>query len=394
MKNILIFLVIFSSLLFPKVFSVDMSVLFIILWSFVYLKNLKIDKVILYSILCFVFVICLALLNYLIYQEIFGLLRIVNTSLVFLLTYIFIKENCEGTIPKNITIVFILGMIIVLLEYLNINNSKEIIRDINNIFYTTKDVEYRARGLYPGYASAGLMMGIASIIFFLYGYKNKNNYLFMLSFIALIVTVITSRTGFLIGFLGIVSIIFYLLYIKFSIFYIVKFTAIILLVSLGLSEILSNVIDFDTLEITLKRFLELYNNYQNSGSLSSNSTDELLNSYYLPANMLPFLLGQNLQPWVAGGISSDVGFIQTWHQYGLIGIIAYYFPFFFLIYKKILLVMQTKKIKLLLYSSIIFDILIIISNFKGNYIYAKGVIFITLFLHIVSVNEYKLKRIK
>jgi len=396
MKNILFFLVTFSSLLFPKVFSIDMSVVFIISWFFIYVKSIKIDKVILYTIACFMFLIGLALLNYLMYQEIFGLLRVINASLVFLLTYIFLRENSKdiNNIFKNIIYVFIFAMIIILLEYLNINNSREFIRDINNIFYHTKDVGYRARGLYPGYASAGLMMGIASIIFFLYAYKNKNNYLFMIAFIALLTTIITSRTGFLIGFLGILSIVIYIACIRFSILYIIKFILVVLFVAIVLIKILSNIIDFDTLEITLRRFLELYYNYENSGSLSSNSTNELFNSYYLPSNTLPFLLGQNLQPWVAGGITSDVGFIQAWHQFGLIGLIAFYFPFFFLIYKKISLIIQTAKIKLLLYTSIVFDVLIFISNFKGNYIYAKGVIFITLFLHIVSVNEYKMKRIK
>ena len=79
---------------------------------------------------------------------------------------------------------------------------------------------------------------------------------------------------------------------------------------------------------------ELFINYFNKGSLSSESTDSLYNMFILPNNLRTWFVGDGIAFDSIGSfyMNSDVGYIRSVFYWGIIGSLVYYYGMIY-IYK-------------------------------------------------------------
>lgn len=383
LNSLMVSLFIFISIIIPKYKSVDIELFYgIVLILIIFIikkKNITDIKFLFSLIISIVLLIILSGITAILMSEYYAFLAALRVLLFLMINFLIINLVSTSVIWKSAYISIIFAVIIIYSEYLNIFGMREWIREINNIFYENRSVDYRAKGLFPGYASASVFFGIATV--FLYigvqfrELKHKSVHLVIV--LCLIATIFTGRTGMLLALCG-----FFLIFIinyrtilkKITLNNLIKIS-LIFLIGFGALQLIKSVNE-EVFYITQIRAFEFFYNYQDGGGLSTNSTDELFNTYTLPDEPRVILIGNNKAPWGSDGIESDSGYIQAAYQYGLLGFVLYYFPLIVILY----FILRTRDIKYFYATILLF--LFFLSDLKGSYIYSKSIFIMFLIVYL------------
>ncbi|EMQ2846247.1 hypothetical protein WFU86_001037 [Proteus mirabilis] len=371
--KLITFLFLFSLAILPKIGSIDLVIIFGILFLIIHLLSKQktyFDK----NFLIFSSLILLLIINSFISLSVnetfFGLLRLIKNILLLIIIPIILLNINDKFFFKIFPILLLISISILYIEYFNILNLRSTINDIHEYIYGGRTVNYRAKGFYAGYSSAGVSCGLISIFSLFFTIKNniKKPLGYTLFFFSFIATFFTGRTGIFISFIGIMCIVLFHLRYFFTIKNLLLFVCVIISL-VFIFSLLLNYINLDNLYITYIRTFELFINYYKEGELHSESTTQLVKTFDVPNKLFDLIFGNGYEPWsqqsiTANSNQSDSGIFQNLYIYGLIGLFIYYTPIVY-IWTKSLKIKGTN-----LYISIMF-LLGFISEIKGHYIYSS-----------------------
>ncbi|WP_156294025.1 hypothetical protein [Serratia oryzae] len=387
MKKLLFLLMMLGAITVPRLGFFDLFVFAsFLLFCLICItnKNIKNNHLLFVIIICFLLLLFTSMISFIFEWDYFGIIRIfrVYVSLMLVLLIAVNYDDYEKIFYRMFFWLLLVNTSLLYVEYLGGSVGKEIVTYMNSIFYEGRVVDFRARGLYAGYSAAGVLSGLGSI--FLLGFiQNKKISLYpgyFLYFLLLVSTFFTGRTGMFIALLGFSYYCFVSIrYLNLKFFFWVTFFCSITFILV----IKSGALDNENMSITVLRTFEFWFNLQQSGSISTESTNQLYNTFNLPDSPRAFLIGTGKEPWSESNFSvsesSDSGFVQTIQLYGIFGLFLYYFPMLFCLF----LLFKSK-----FYSLSFFFILclsLVISDVKGHYIYTSFVlvcVFFPLFSHL------------
>ncbi|WP_334124750.1 O-antigen polymerase [Empedobacter brevis] len=210
-------------------------------------------------------------------------------------------------------------------------------------------------------------------------YQNTKLY-FACILLITIAGVMTGRTFFIAIFLGIA------LYLSFSFknFFklIFKIFPTVILIFISIYFISFSFIDQEKLDRVYNFVFEIFINYQESGEISSRSTEGTLSMYKFPTNNKTWLIGDGRMLMDNGSyyMKSDVGYVRLIFYFGIVLTILY-FIYQFSIY---LILMKSSKRKFLKYFFLMLFIWLLILNFKGLATFNN---YLILFLLVISINK-------
>lgn len=391
----LIILTLIIALNVPKYFIDPFIILglIVLIYEAVFIKNISVNKTLLLACVSIFKLMCISTISYLYYGDSFGLIR--ATRVLFLIFFsVYLLEKLSHTNIKNILLITIVfNTLLIYLEYINPANIGEHIKQLNYIFYTSRDFDYRAKGLFPGYSYAGVFLGFSSVyLLYLITIESQVSLILLLFFLATAIsTIFTSRTGILISVTGI----FFLIFFHPSLFFynikIYSKSILIAVVTITLYLLfnfkIKSFVNEDVLSMTLIRAFEFYTNFQQTNSLHVASTEALFETFAIPNKFPDIIIGNGMQHWInpENIFNTDSGWGQSLVMYGVIGSVIYYMPIF-LIFKKHL-TNHTSRVIIA-----IFILLAALAHIKGNYLYSNQ-IFIMLY-SIAILSQPVLKNIR
>lgn len=377
----------FISMIVPKIYGVDIE-LFLGILIVVYLvlfERIKIKSIHFYMMLPLFILVVISGINTIVLEERYAFFALIRVVLYLVITLIILDSTPIKTLWRYSCVFICINILIIYLEYLNIPFFKDLIRTVHEFFYTTRTVDYRAKGLFPGYASAGLFMGVSSI-FILIGLKLnviKGEKYLLLAMFSFFATIFTSRTGMIVSLIGIIILMFINKKENVKKIKIKKLFSYVLLTvfSVFLIKSIFELVNPEMFKITLLRTFEFYYSYKNGSGITTNSTEELVNTYSIPNDIHTFFIGNNKEPWITNGIQSDAGIIQTLYQYGVLGTLLFYLP----VAIAVIYCLYINKKKS--FSLLMLTMLLAFSEFKGGYIYSKFIFILYLIIFVTLINS-------
>lgn len=402
MSKLLLFLFLLFGLFLPRFRSIDIEIfigLLIVLYYFLKQKgfqNIKLVKEISMINIPFLLLIVISGISAIVNNEYYGIgkvLRILVTINIYILVMNIYKIK---DILRYSLIIIIINIIVMANEFVFSSSVRPFLLNINLFFDPNFnllfDITYRARGLFLGYDSAGIFLGFsATLLMYLsikYWKKPKLSIL-ILSLIAIGLTISSSRTGLLVSFLGQLALVPY--WIKnlnkriLSIF--IKFIPILCIAIVIFSNVNFTNEEEQNINNAFDHAFELFSNYKKNQSISTVSTDDLIqNHYFINLHGIEVLIGQNKGIFGQDGIPSDVGYVQALHQFGVIGFILFHMPFLIFLYFRFKELrfqnISNTNYALLMYISLT----ILIINLKGSYIYTKSIFLLIMIFAYVLVD--------
>lgn len=325
------------------------------------------DKVALLSL----FVVFLfSSISYLLNDDVFGIARVVRVFLMVLVSSCIAKRMNREFFLVLAALAIFLNLLFIYFEYFDIAGLRDAIVDFNMMLFGGREVSYRARGLFPGYSAAGVFSGL-SAVFFLYVSLSFNKWriaTFSFFFMAVFSAIITGRTGIFIACVGMV----FLGFVFRSSFFNYRYVFVSGLFVFFAVPFFKWMSMDESYSITLIRAFEVFYNYSSGAGLSSASTDSLAETFSLPYEFPDVFIGNGIQHWSDSGDSyshsSDSGYIQSAHIYGLLGLPLYYMPFFLIWLRSALFFASGRRDMAL---PLILGLCLSLAEWKGHYIYGS-----------------------
>ena len=378
------FIFLFFLAFFPRFGNIDFVFLvafLILFYDILNKRTLILNKFFLNSIFIIFLILPFSFFSFLLNQEVFGLFRLTKLILLLLLVPYTLNRIDEIFVYKWFTIFLLLNISILYIEYFNIFGLRITVNSIQDFLHLGREVTYRAKGLFPGYSAAGVSCGFISLYALFFTLKGSINKLygvplFVFSYLA---TFFTGRTGIFIASFGIIIFVIYFYRKIFNLNLILRLIIICFIIHLIYPLIFPH-LDLENITITSIRTFEVFLNYHDSGSFSSESTTQVARTFKLPDNISVLLLGNGYQHWSTQAIHdnihcSDSGLVQTLFIYGLFSLILYYFPLFYIYLVHLRLNFSGSS-----YFYIITTIpLALISEIKGHYVYSNLIFVLVLF---------------
>lgn len=349
--------------------------------------TIRVPRVVAFLTVPFAFVIFISLLNILTYSDIFGLLRVLRVVIVFCLIVYFARFISSQSYFAIMLFVIFWHLVFLYTEYMNIGGLREEIININKIFYESRDVVYRAKGLIAGYSAAGVYCGL-SVIFTFYLFITKNaltRFAIPLFIASLFAILFTGRVGIVVALVGIAVL---LLTKRRSFREHSRLLFFLFAVSIIIYS-LFNVFDDafgEYFGITLTRAFEAFRNYEAGDGLTTSSTSAIFDTYSLPSDLRVVLIGNGMQPWgsLDSTFSSDSGYFQSIYMFGLFGTLMYYFPILYIFGRSFVGALRKENGVMTLIFAITSALLV--AELKGHYIYANFMLALYLPLFLNNYN--------
>lgn len=350
-------------ILSPKVGSIDLSIINLIILFF-YIK----PKIILFkndtiANLFFLIVLNIIIITLIsnIYNNNFNFELIAKPIRILIFTFclymIAIKINNIDIAFTAIGIAGVINSSVVITQFFAINYlgfSDDLLR-----LYPAGLTESSTRvvGLAPGFPAAGMLNAIASLYFLNKIYYTDEKRLYILAVICFMGVLFTARTSL------VLFIVFYF-FLLIKSFNNIKFLFINLLLVILFSLCIIALLSYDEIAYTIIYIMfEPAFNYLNEDRIGVNSTDDLIeNNYFLPSTLSEWIIGNSESPWTPTGIPSDVWFVQVLIGSGIF-ITALYLVLYFMIF-----FISIKHSKMSFFVGIVF-IIIFISSFKAAFIF-------------------------
>ncbi len=403
MKNtILLFFFIFINFLNPisLYFTVVVNV-FILLISF---QKIIFDKYSQYVIFISLFILLWAL-TIMFLQDSFNeyvLLKYLRTfvSTIFIIQ---ISNNLSGSTKKILLVLSIVLFLHIIAIQLQVIFP---VLDLPMAFFFQfeRETEVISRmgtrnlGLTSSYDTASFI-SVISMIFFLIRYQYSQKTIFLiLSFLSLISTMRTSRTGMLIGVVLFFILNFYLYLFKkqksFFITIIFLSTGIFFLYNIVLPIIASTTDTF--LSDTSFNNLDNSNREYTEGSLTGLTTGSHLNAIREISN-IDLIMGRGIDPNQVPNMETDIGYIKLIYHIGMVGFIAIFLIYFKLFRKCFSLIKNNINInfedKIIISFILWYIIIVILFNYKSLQIYSRGTHDLLLVVFFLFMNTLKKKHI-
>ncbi|PSF07760.1 hypothetical protein [Marinobacter halophilus] len=319
--------------------------------------------------------------SFLMFGDLFGLLRFLKFAFLIVFVPLVICELGEKNLFKYLTVCLALSVLILYFEYFDFFSAKSLIRYIQDWLYpTARTVEYRARGLFPGYSAAGVSCGFIAMFSFYFSIIGKINKFigFPLFFLSSTATIITGRTGMLIfalSFLVFSTILLPAIFskIRFSSFFVMSVSSVFLI-------FLYQRLDADIFDITIIRTFEFVFNYLEHGSVSSESTTQLYKTFALPHQPFEIFFGNGMEHWsprsmAMGSHQTDSGIFQVIFIYGVFGFFLYYLPIISILVRTF----SSNRTRAVHENYLLVSIpLAFLAEFKGHYIYSSLIFVLVL----------------
>lgn len=193
--------------------------------------------------------------------------------------------------------------------------------------------EVRLMGVGNAFFNGVIRYGINLIILTFLHYNNRSifsrkPYLFLTLYVFFIVVgIMTGRTFFVVVLLSILVIVFYESRRLDKFIVRVVFTPfLLLLITIPFYFVFSNYVEIERLDRTLNFVFELFISYEETGSLSTNSSEATLNMYVFPDNLKTWFFGDGKFINSDGSyyMYTDVGYLRYIYYFGLIGTVIYF----------------------------------------------------------------------
>lgn len=327
-NNFLLFFLIFFSVFKVQIGIFDFTIFSIALATFlVLIKSVRIEVnkhiLLIFSSIYLIQLITLFLTLFSESSNLFFALKYSRLMLSFVATYIiylFISHRYEyKKVVMQLGYVLVFHMILMWLQVF-FPSFKEIVQDL--FFSAGRDNWYRVTGLMNGTSSAGIFLGLSSIVI-LYLYLKYKEKKFLVFFIACLpLYPLSAITGLIISLIGSGLLLYVFKAIKLG--NIIKVgLAMALLIYVFIASFYADIEFLDDNGITSaqSRIMLLFDDevsIQHGNVIESTNT--LTSTYELPENNHQFLFG-NIQPSKSefATTNSDAGIITNFHAYGLIG---------------------------------------------------------------------------
>jgi len=257
----------------------------------------------------------------------------------------------------------------------------------------------RNLGLTSSYDTASFI-SVISMIFFLIRYQYSQKTIFLiLSFLSLISTMRTSRTGMLIGvFLFFILNLYLFLFKKQKSFFITIIflsTGIFFVYNIVLPIIASTTDTF--LSDTSFNSLDNSNREYTEGSLTGLTTGSHLNAIREISNV-DLIMGRGIDPNQVPSMETDIGYIKLIYHVGMVGFIAIFFIYFKLFRKCFSLLKNNNIInfedKMIISFIMWYIVIVFLFNYKSLQIYSRGTHDLLLVLFFLLINTFKKRHIK
>lgn len=383
-------LFLFFTAIFPRFGFVDFVILFsllIVIREMVSSKKIKYDKKFIVTVIPAIFILFFSFFSFLYNGDLFGAVRLIKLLILLILVPMALMNINERKFHFWLTI-FLSAMVLILyFEYFNLFGLRSTIGKFHDILFSGREVSYRAKGLFAGYSAAGVSCGFISLyaLFFTIHRRINSSLGWLLYLLAFMATFFTGRTGVFISILG--SLLFVVKYnrLVFSKKAIVVHILLIICFFISISTF-SSYLDYENLHITFIRTFEVFLNYQDNGSVSSESTTQLMRTLALPSSYFEIFFGNGFQPWSpqsinAGAHQTDSGIIQTAFMYGIFGLFFYYAP---VIYVWLCSLFFSFRYSFDAYYVRIIIPLAFISEIKGHYIYSNLIFILIIFPYFLD----------
>ncbi|MET3035629.1 hypothetical protein ABXT08_05985 [Chryseobacterium sp. NRRL B-14859] len=227
-------------------------------------------------------------------------------------------------------------------------------------------IEKRLIGVGSAFFTGVVKYSIAFFILIIIPYLKtnlyKNKLLYVLSFIFIIVAgLMTGRTFFIAIGLGLV--LYLLIDLKNALKLIYKVVPSVFIFSALIYFILISVGNQERVERVFNFVFELYINYQESGQLTSSSTEGTLSMYKFPDSLKTWIIGDGRMEMPDGSyyMHSDVGYVRMIFYFGIILTVLYMF------YQGYMFYLLSKKSQLRIFKAfyLILFLWLLVLNFKG-----------------------------
>ncbi len=375
----LIYFLLVSYLIMPKLGSVDLSVLALfVCFSFVFLKNIKVQStpmkcIAKNHIYLYIFMLSLLLLSLISFiansggdidfQFTLKPIRVVIVSLM--LIYIAKSEKLN---VKDVAVIIMLAAsinsIVVVAQYVVqiLFGISEFL--LNPNFSENVITPYRKPGLMSGYPTAGILsiLGILSTVY-LYRISKVNKFIFIVALLLNSVTCfMTARTAVYL------FIVFCLPYFMVSVLK-RRGVFIILVTALSLATIVTYVASSDdkVLSGTVEKMFANIINYTQKGTFNDYSTEDLLENHYeFPDDDFTFFFGNSKSSYDSE-TNSDVSIFKIAWNSGVFSSIIYVFSYVFIWFSSL---SMTKDNRGKVYINIFFCVFFI-ANAKGFYFFSR-----------------------
>lgn len=378
-------LFLFFTAILPRFGSLDFVILCSLLMVIVKIissKTIKYDKKFIITILPATLILLSAFFSFLYNGDLFGIIRLIKMLILLILVPMALMSIDEKKFHVWFVIFLIVMVLVLYIEYFDLFGLRSTIIKVHDTLFSGREVSYRAKGFFAGYSAAGVSCGFISLYALFFTIQRRINtslgwLLYVLSFLA---TFFTGRTGIFITVFG--SVLFFAKYRKI----IFSRSAVIIVFSIVICLLLflfnfGSYLDYENLHITYIRTFELFLNYQDNGSVSSESTTQLMKTMSLPSSLFEMIFGNGFQPWSiqsinAGAHQTDSGIIQTVFMYGIVGLFFYYIP---VVYIWVCSLFFDFKYNFSSYYLRVVIPLAFISEIKGHYIYSNLIFIIIIF---------------
>ncbi|MFD1166483.1 hypothetical protein ACFQ2C_12790 [Sphingobacterium daejeonense] len=292
-----------------------------------------------------------------------------SAYLIIFLLYKYHPDQVFHKLTQYLIIVYVLQAVFSFVLFLNpaiFDIYISLLKQDNNENFMDRlnVIEKRLIGVGSGFFLGVLKYGVVffMLIIFPYIFSLKSKYLYIFSLVLVTIAgVMTGRTFFVAILMGIV--LFSLIDWKNSFKFIFKILPLSLIIGFGIITISDFLIEGDRLENISNYVLEIFINYEETGTLSTSSSDATKDMYIFPTNDKTWLLGDGRMMMNDGSyyMGSDVGYVRLIFYFGIISTVLY-----FLIQGSYfsILIGLTKDKSLKLYFLFLF-IWILVLNLKG-----------------------------
>lgn len=299
-------------------------------------------------------------------------LNFFSVFVIIYLLYKIDKNNMVVNLLDSLVIISIIQAFISFVFFFNNNIYESYVSMLSpgtsqNFLDRIHLIEIRLIGISSSFVSGGVKYSIAFLIMIVLPYINnsriyKNRLIYILSFITIVIAgIMTARTFFVVIPLGL-----FLFCIiekgnfKKLIINIIPKTLIIVIILFTISTLY---IDMFDLEKTYNFVFEMYINYQETGELTTGSTDVMKSMYVFPETVKTWIIGDGRMVNKDNSyyMHTDVGYTRLIFYFGVI------FTIIYLLYQCFLYFLVSKKSKDIYFKPLIFTLFLwyLILNLKG-----------------------------
>src|SRR5690606_36567370 len=255
-----------------------------------------------------------------------------SAYLIIFLIYKYHPDQVFHKLTQYLIIVYVLQAVFSFVLFLNpaiFDIYISLLKQDNNENFMDRlnVIEKRLIGVGSGFFLGVLKYGVGffMLIIFPYVFSLKSKYLYIFSVVLVTIAgVMTGRTFFVAILMGIV--LFSLIDWKNSFKFIFKILPLSLIIGFGIITISDLLIEGDRLENISNYVLEIFINYEETGTLSTSSSDATKDMYIFPTNDKTWLLGDGRMMMNDGSyyMGSDVGYVRLIFYFGIISTVLYF----------------------------------------------------------------------